>query len=395
MIILTDKEEKLILNLAENIKYGDPANTIKACEDFELLIKDFPIECLLQHTNLLKVLIYRFINEQEFPFHNFALPLFSLIIERLSSVHKIYDSIFSKPSEIPALDKVEYKEAKEYLEYAYPCVNNEDNRMDSVSSVVAIKWIMIGAIETMVNKNKVGASVILYTKCHKFLKEKSKSKDISQIIIPVAQTFINIIKQERTNEIIRVAVRLCELIESTSRGMYYDKVPMFISVLEDSLFTGILDEEEAEIVKGIARVEALNSLKKANEVRETINYVNLHKDTMNELYKANIMLSDVDIANGLTYAEKLISSLEFHSTHGLLLTLILLKSMKFVKEDNKVRLETVVIRSFRSPYDSYKLKFLKSAVAAIKEDLNNHNTHTIQFLSSPSISSVVIFNSLT
>jgi len=54
---LSEQDEKRIFDVSVQLKFGDFRTVLQACLQFESILQDFPVEVLLQRTDIIKALL--------------------------------------------------------------------------------------------------------------------------------------------------------------------------------------------------------------------------------------------------------------------------------------------------------------------------------------------------
>eukprot|EP01022_Parablepharisma_sp_SALTPOND_P015390 TRINITY_DN2169_c0_g1_i1.p2 TRINITY_DN2169_c0_g1~~TRINITY_DN2169_c0_g1_i1.p2 ORF type:complete len:707 (-),score=74.22 TRINITY_DN2169_c0_g1_i1:4568-6688(-) len=398
MITLSEAEEKVIFDTNVVIRYGDANAAVKACEQLGAILEDFPVECFLQRSDLLKTLMHRLENEKEFPFHRFAVPVLMKIVEKLRTAYRIYESSFSRPSELPALEKLEHKMARVYLEGAYPTAfygeyektqpTGYTNKVsiDSMSQLVALGTIGKGSVKAMKDSNKIGSVILLYKKVLEAVKENyafESERVMKEVLVPICQAFVEVIQiygitemcQDYMNHpILHAMIYLCEYMEGVTVRNCYRVVPKFYSALEEAVFFDVFEQEQMEVLKKVMEIcnpSVVESLNKVQMIKEAIKYTAEYQqekqaEALARRERGVVLKSVEDVENALKYLGQLIICLEFYSTRDSLLEEIVLKCIKIIIGEDIETLDQELTRLFvvlfKSPHDSHKAKVLKAIV---------------------------------
>lgn len=124
--LLCETDEKILFDLCVTLKFGNPEEIFKACEELKTRVfKDFPCEVILQHSDLIKSLVglVKISNQKNLiSLANSALKVLNSLVLKL----KYYKSFVAKPENRCA--SCVYKKMivkAEYLEISVPCLKNE------------------------------------------------------------------------------------------------------------------------------------------------------------------------------------------------------------------------------------------------------------------------------
>jgi len=407
-IQLSEQEEKMIFDLNVVIRYGDPSTCIKACEQLDYILDDFPIEIFLQRTDLLKNMLYRLENEKEFAFQQFAVPVLFKFAEKLKRAYNIFESSFSRPSQLPALEKLEHKVAKVYLEGTYPAVfssqyeNTQTNEtiakpqlLDSMSHLNCLGNIGKSAIRAMKDINKMGLSMLLFKEilittniCYKTINERL----VREFYIPICQAFVEIIQNYNILEvstkyeyqpIIFAAISLCQYMDDYASKMCFKMVPKFFSALEEAAYYSVFEEGDQfktlEFIMNSGYNETVtNSLQKVknivNSIKETKKYQQEKlAEGLARGVKGIILENEKDFENAINYLKQLVICLEFYSTRDSCLEEVFIKCIKRHQIENTVisfnkDLVSTFVNFFKSPNDLHKEKLLKAFSTDLKQE---------------------------
>ena len=341
---LTEAEEKTLFDANVVIRYGDPAAVINMCEQLELMLDDFPVECLLQRTDLIKSLLHRLESEKDFAFHHFAVPVLRKVVAKLKAVYNVYVSNFARPSELPLIEKFEQKVAGAYLEGTYPAVLGSKydrsaaaNKLciDSMSHLSALGLIAQKCVKSMKDKSKLGYLVLLYQQALAaiFASYKPENERLTkELFVPTCASFVEVIQSVGLPEIcgdpllrpiLQAASKLCEFLGESAQ-VCFRAVPKIFSALEEASYYDCFEDAQLENVKKVMAIvnpDMLASLKKCQETRLAIGATAKYQQNK----QASSLSSGVriethdDVVEALDYLGELAKCLEFYSEKDCLL----------------------------------------------------------------------------
>jgi len=393
IISLTEAEEKVIFDINVVIRYGDPSAIIKACEDLKGIIEDFPIECLLQRSDLLKNLLYRLEHEKDFPLYRFAIPILMRIVDKLQIAYEIYESKFSRPSELSGTEKFEQKISKTYLEGIYPAVLSgayeKDQEfinkisVDSMSHLSALRNIARGAVKVMKDKRKLGCVMQLYKKTLNVVKTNyvlTEERITKEFFVPICHSLVDTIQSYNIKElmqdhminvILHAAINLGEYMNEQTIEACYKVVPKFFSALEEAAYFNVFDDNQIITLRNLTKVYNSNviaSLDKVNNIKQAIMETRKYQEEQKAKVLCNkrLLESKEDLKDALQYLNQLIICLEFYSVQESLLEEVIIIVIKDLIEKNLTahldEFIDIFIKIFKSPHTLHRTRLLKAIV---------------------------------
>lgn len=271
------------------LRYGDNKKTITTCEQLESgILNDFPIEAFLQRGDILKTLLFRLEKEKEFAFCHFAFPILRKIIENLKNVYKIYCTSFSRPSELPILEKSEQTISKTYLECSYPAAlitkydkSNAEMQnkiyIDSMSALSALSLISIDCIKAMKEPNKLGFLMTIFSQSLEVIKlnyENGNEKVIKELYVPVCNALVDVVQHYgiveictkiHLNPIVNACIWLWSMMSEDAIKICYKHSPKCFAVIEEAAFYDLIEDHQVPALQKIINLcnpHVLESLKK-------------------------------------------------------------------------------------------------------------------------------------
>ncbi len=338
---LSETEEKMLFDANVVIRYGDAGAAINMCEQLDMMLEDYPVECLLQRSDLIKSLLFRLENEKDFAFHHFAVPVLMKIVARLRTVYRLYLTNFSRPSELPLVEKIEHKLARAYLEATYPAVLSSKydkpaaaNKLclDSMSHLSALGFILQKCIKAMKDRNKLGSLVLLYQSTLSAVFANytvaQSPRLLKEVFVPACNGFVETIQtlgvaqvcaDPLLHPVLHACANLCQFMDDRSLPVCRKAVPKFFSAVEEAAYYDCFEPKHLICVKKAMDADTLESMKKTEEITRALEETGKYQQTkrasaLTQKDGTIIIESREDVEEALAYLGRLAVCLEFYSS---------------------------------------------------------------------------------